>query len=69
MHEVYEGKMRNSLSGYEIVQLMPSGTPKSIKCNPVGRKSYTEMEVPGLGKRYVRFAGSGHCDLYHDCFT
>lgn len=62
--------MRNILKGFEIIQLMPQKTPARIKKNPVSRKSYTEMEVLDLGKRYVRYAQPGYCPLGHeDCFT
>lgn len=61
--------MRNVLEGFSVIRLMPADTPRSIKRNPVHRKSYTEMEVPELGRRFVRFAGSGKCPLYNNCFT
>lgn len=61
--------MRNVLEGFEVVNLMPANTPKSIKRNPIDRKSYTEMEVLDLGIRYVRFADTGKCKLSDNCFT
>jgi len=61
--------MRNIFDGYQIIKVMPQKTPPAIKKNPVGRVSYTEMEVLDLGKRFVRFAGSGSCPLHDNCFT
>ena len=63
------------LDGFYIIYAEPLGKIQHLKSRTAipqsrGRlATMKEVEIPGLGKRLVRYGDTGHCILHDNCFT
>lgn len=62
-----------NLDGFYIIYAEPMGKrqrkPYRIPQERGRLPSMKEVEIPGLGKRLVRFGDTGACTKWNNCFT